>query len=99
MCAKELRGCAPGKISRCSAVISLRIHLRTFVDQQFGDIEATAVGADDASIATGSGEVILVPATSYSTDTGAFRVTHSFYQFKEGKLVEIPMDAVPPPGD
>ena len=41
MCAEELNGCATGKIYRCSAILILRIHLRTIGDKQFGDFPAT----------------------------------------------------------
>lgn len=50
-----------------------------------------------ALLGSGAGELLSVPATQYSTETGQFRVVHHFYQLKDGKLVEVPMESAPAP--
>ena len=50
-----------------------------------------------ATLKTAGGEILYVSATSYSEQTGAFSVTYIFYEFKDGKLVEIPVERIKAP--
>jgi len=40
---------------------------------------------------------VNVPATAYSTETGAFQVIHRFYKHADDKLVEVQMEGLPAP--
>ncbi len=44
------------------------------------------------SILSGTEEILHLPNTRYSTETGSFQVVHKFYRMKDDKLVEIHMD-------
>jgi len=41
-------------------------------------------------------KLVSVPATRYSTETGAFQVVHNFYRIDGDKLVLVPMDNAQP---
>lgn len=49
------------------------------------------------AIDSGSGVLINVPATQYSTETGTFQVIHRFYRYQEDKLVEVNLEATQRP--
>ena len=44
---------------------------------------------------TQDGSLVNVPATSYSTETGALQLQHRFYRLTEGKLVEVEIENKP----
>jgi hypothetical protein len=45
------------------------------------------------SVEMGGATLLNVPATQYSTETGAFQVMHRFYRLAEEKLVEVKLEA------
>lgn len=50
-----------------------------------------------ASVNVGGETLVNIPATQYSTETGAFQVVHTFYRFVEDKLVEVKLEAAKRP--
>jgi hypothetical protein len=49
------------------------------------------------SIGTAKGEVLYVPYTSYSTETGSFNTQHKFFHMTDAGLVEVPLTTAPTP--
>ena len=50
------------------------------------------------SIQTEGGQILHIPGTAYSSASGSFSVNHKFFNFKDGKLVEIQVEPLAPPG-
>jgi len=50
-----------------------------------------------AELKTAKGEILYVSSTSYSAATGSFNVNYRFYEHKDDKLVEIPMERAAAP--
>ena len=48
------------------------------------------------AIVTEQGKIIHFPVASYSSGTGSFNINHKFYAYKDGKLVEIAVEPLPP---
>ena len=49
------------------------------------------------AVEVGGVSLVNVPATAYSTETGAFQVIHRFYKYEGDKLVEVSMEALKAP--
>ena len=49
------------------------------------------------SLETAEGLILHIPGTAYSSKTGSFSVNHKFFALKDGKLVEIQVESLPPP--
>jgi hypothetical protein len=47
------------------------------------------------AIATPKGEIVYVPFTRYSTETGSFSTDHKFFQMTDAGLVEVPLTLAP----
>ena len=47
---------------------------------------------------TAEGDLVSVPGTPYSTDTGSFSVVYRFYRLENGELIDVPVKA-PTAGD
>ena len=63
----------------------------------FGAIWGLQSAYQPKSMVSGGEELVHLPNTAYSMDTGQFQVVHKFYRAKEGKLVEVPMGAASEP--